>query len=138
MEFLKVLPVDIGDVETIVGELAANVIRHAHSINGRFQVVLEFYAERVVITVIDSGNGFIFRDVPEIGSPRPDLNGGERLGGYGLPLLDALSDRLEFGRTDPRGTTVRAEKGLRYSTERDADHAEEMNSQDAKVTVASA
>jgi anti-sigma regulatory factor (Ser/Thr protein kinase) len=135
LEFLNVLPADIGDVETIVGELATNVIRHAHSTNGRFQIVLEFYADRVAITVIDAGDGFAFRDVPEIGSPRADLTGGERIGGFGLPLLDALSDLLEFGRTDPHGTTVRAEKCLRYATDLDEDRADGMNNQNATVTV---
>ena len=127
LEYLKVLPEDIGDVETIVTELVANAVRHAHSSSQRFQVALDYFADRVVITVVDTGNGFTFRDVPEIGSARPDMEGGTRLGGYGLPLLDAVSDRLQFFRTDPHGATVRAEKCLRYVTQHDADDAEHMN-----------
>lgn len=127
LEYLKVIPEDIGDVETIVTELVANVVRHAQSAHGRFQVTLEYYADRVVITVVDAGQGFTASDVPEAGSARPDAGGGERLGGFGLPLLDALSDLLEFTRTDPQGTTVRAEKKLRYETQGDADDAQDMN-----------
>lgn len=127
LELLQVVPEDIEDVETIISELVTNVIRHAQSDDGRFQVVLEFAAADVVIVVIDAGHGFLFRDVPEIGTLRPDIGGGERFGGFGLPLLDALSDRLQFRRTDPHGTTVRAEKNLRYLTQTDADNAEEMN-----------
>ena len=127
LEYLKVFPEDIGDVETILGELVANVVRHAQSASGRFQVLLEYYADRVVITVVDAGEGFAFRDVPEVGSARSDGDGGERLGGFGLPLLDALSDLLEFSRTDPQGTTVRAEKRLRYETQKASDDADDMN-----------
>ncbi len=114
-------------METIVTELAANVVRHARSSDGRFQVLLEYYADCVVIAVVDAGYGFAFRDVPEVGSPRPDLESGERLGRFGLPLLEALSDHLEFTRTDPQGTTVRSEKRLRYETQGDSDDAKDMN-----------
>lgn len=113
-------------METIVTELVANVIRHAKSSDGRFQVLLEYHADRVVITVVDAGQGFTFHDVPEIGSPRPDA-GGERLGGFGLPLLGLMSDLLEFSRTDPQGTTVRAEKRLRYETQQAGGRADDMD-----------
>ncbi len=71
LEYLRVVPQDTDDVETIVAELVANVIRHAQSVEGRFQVLLEYHADRAVITVVDVGPGFTFRDVPEIGSPAP-------------------------------------------------------------------
>jgi len=127
LEYMKVVKDDIADVDTIVSELAANVIRHAHSVNGRFQVVLDYFADRVVITVVDQGQGFTFRDIPEIGTVRRDMDGSERLGGFGLPLLDALSDRLEFSRTDPHGTTVVAEKRLRYETQKASHEADDLN-----------
>jgi serine/threonine-protein kinase RsbW len=136
LEHLKVVPQDIGDAETIVAELCSNVIRHAQSTEGRFQIVLEYYADRVVISVVDEGTGFPFKDLPEIGSERADLNGGTRLGGYGLPLLRALCDRLEFRSTDPHGTTVRAEKYLVYETERDAEDAYILNRESTgRITV---
>lgn len=127
LEYLKVVKEDIGDVETIITELVSNVVRHAQSSDGRFQVLLEYYADRVVIHIVDAGQGFIFRDVPESGSSRPDREGGERLGGFGLPLLEMMSDKLEFSRTDPQGTTVRAEKTLRYETRAAAEVASAMD-----------
>jgi diguanylate cyclase (GGDEF)-like protein/putative nucleotidyltransferase with HDIG domain len=127
LEYLKVVRDDIGAVDMIVTELVSNVIRHAHSSSGRFQIVLEYYAQRVDITVIDAGQGFMFRELPEVGTVRPDIDGGMRLGGFGLPLLDSLSDCLEFYRTDPHGTTVCAEKHLRYETQTDSDAADEMS-----------
>jgi len=104
LEYLKVAREDIGDVKTIVTELVADVVRHAQSVDGRSQVLLEYHAERVVITVVDAGEGFAVRDVSKVGNPRADLEGGERLGGFGLPLLDALSDRLRLCRMDTQGT----------------------------------
>ena len=117
LEHLKVVPEDISDVESIVTELIANVVRHAQSTSGRFQLVLDCCAHTLIITVVDSGRGFARCDVPEVGSARPDFGGGERLGGFGLPLLEALSDSLEYTRTEPHGTTVRAEKRLRYEAQ---------------------
>ena len=123
----NVIREDIADVETIVTEPVSNVIRHAKSSDGRFQMLLEYYADHILITIVDAGQGFTFRDVAEVGSPRADLEGGERLGGFGLPLQDALSDRLEFSRTDPQGTTACAEKRLRYEAQGDADDAQDIN-----------
>ncbi len=130
LEYLKVVKEDIGDVETIVTELVSNVVRHAKSTDGRFQVLLEYHVDRVVITVVDAGDGFTFRDVPEVGSSRTDGEGGERLGGFGLPLLKMMADQLDFCRADPQGTTVRAEKFLRYETQEALDHADDMDNSD--------
>jgi len=135
LEFLMVVHADISDVETIITELASNVIRHAHSENGRFNIVLEFYADRVLISVIDTGDGFSFRDIPEVGTVRPDFGGGQRYGGFGLPMLDALSDHLDFRRTDPHGTTVCADKHLQYANQHDADKSEAMNQKGVMATV---
>ena len=135
LEHMKVVPQDIFDVETIVTELTANVVRHAHSASGRFQVTLDYFADRVVITVTDEGSGFSFRDVPEVGAVRTDREGDQRLGGFGLPMLDALSDRLEFTRIDPHGTTVCAEKRLHYETQKNADDAEKIGGTPSRVFI---
>jgi anti-sigma regulatory factor (Ser/Thr protein kinase) len=116
MEDIQVIKADIDDVETIVGELCSNVVRHAHLKSAHYKVVLEFYEPRVVITVTDEGRGFDVEDVSEIGAPRLDLDGSERLGGFGLLLLEGLSDRIDFTETYPHGTTVRVEKKLHYQT----------------------
>lgn len=127
MEDIQVIQTDIDDVETIVGELCSNVVRHAHSKSGKYKVVLEYYKPRVVITVTDEGPGFVVGNVAAIGSARPDLGGGERLGGYGLVLLDGLSDKIDFTETDPHGTTVRVEKSLHYETQSGADEATSLD-----------
>jgi anti-sigma regulatory factor (Ser/Thr protein kinase) len=140
LEDIRVDRVVIGDVETIVAELCANVVRHAHSEARHFQVTLEYYKAQVVVTVTDQGRGFAQRDVLPVGTSRPDdLNGtgGERVGGYGLSLLEGLSDKIDYTETDPHGTTVRVVKNLGYDTQRDADEAAARDTDSGIVVVAS-
>ncbi len=120
LEHLQVVEKDVDDIEIVVGELCTNVLRHAQSDKGRFRVLIEYHHDRVSVTVEDNGKGFSFRDVArsgEMGSERFDtLTGGERIGGFGLHLVNRVADQLEFHRTDTRGATVRAEKNLHYKT----------------------
>jgi anti-sigma regulatory factor (Ser/Thr protein kinase) len=128
LEDLHVVPDDIDDIETIVAELCANVVRHAHSRSARFHVVIEYHREKAVITVEDTGVGFRAEDAAAPGTERSDdLTGGARVGGFGVPLVQALSDRLQFKPTTPQGTTARAEKNLRYETAQAEDRAETMD-----------
>ena len=127
LEHLGVVEEDIIDIEFVVGELCANVIRHARSSDGRFQVAMEYHADRVVITVTDHGAGFSFKDVLPVGAVRPDSDGGERIGGFGLDLVRSVADRLDFRRSDPHGTTVSAEKRLRYASDAAAREAAQLD-----------
>lgn len=127
LEDLKTVHMDIDDVETIVDELCGNVIRHAHSLSRRFQLILEYYTNRISINVIDQGGGFVEEDIPPIGAERADMDGGLRLGGFGVPLVKSLSDKLEFTVTDPQGTTAHAEKRIHYETSQNQRDAEQMD-----------
>lgn len=69
------------------------------------------------------------------GTIRADFGGGERIGGYGMTLIQGLSDRLEFHRTDPHGTTVRAEKKVRYRTAGAAEAAARLNRAEGHAEV---
>jgi len=135
LEHLQAEQRDIADVETLVGELCSNVLRHAQSHDGRFQVALEYHSDYVSIIVEDRGAGFSFQDVPPAGTPRADFGGGQRLGGFGMQLIHGLSDRLEFHRTDPHGTTVCAEKKLHYRSEHAAAAAVKLNASGGKAEV---
>ncbi|HEY3332281.1 MAG TPA: ATP-binding protein [Capsulimonadaceae bacterium] len=127
LEHLKVIDQDIDDLELVVGELCANVVRHAQSNSGRFQIVLEYHAERVVIVVEDQGKGFSFRDVPPAGTSRDDFDGQSRIGGFGLQVVKKLSDQLEFYRSDQNGSCVKAQMLLRYKTLEAEGEAQAMN-----------
>jgi serine/threonine-protein kinase RsbW len=124
LENLRAVDQDIDEIELVVGELCANVVRHARSHEQRFRVSMEYDADKVVVIVEDSGPGFAPGEVAPVGSERPDFEGQpERVGGYGLQLVELLSDRLEFKRSENAGTTVRAEKSLHYKSEIDARYA---------------
>ncbi len=137
LDDLKVDSVTTGDVETIVSELCSNVVRHAQSKETHFLVTLEYFKPQVVITVTDAGEGFSSGDVAATGTSRTDFDGGQRLGGWGLALLEGLSDKLDFMATDPHGTTVRVEKNLHYETEVAADEAAERDTNKGGVVTAS-
>ena len=135
LEHLQADPTDINDVEILVGELCSNVLRHAQSHDDRFHVVLEYFSDHVGIMVQDRGQGFSFKDVPLAGTSRADFGGGERIGGYGMALIQSLSDRLEFRRTDPHGTTVCAEKKVRYRSADAATAAARLNRSEGHAEV---
>ena len=76
----------LADVELIVSELATNSIRHSGCDDGdelAMEAMVE--ADRVRVRLFDSGEGF------DQHTPRPPATG--NAGGYGLLLLDRLSDR---------------------------------------------
>jgi len=107
---------DIDDLESVLGELCANVTRHGRSEGGCYSVTLEHLGDRVVLTVADQGRGFDPGQVPAVGSARVDEDGSVRHGGYGLHLVGSLVDILEFHSSEPSGTTVRAEKRMQVET----------------------
>jgi len=132
LEDLGALPGDVDDIEVIVSELCTNVVRHAHSAAGRYHIALEYHHGKVVILVEDTGGGFSPAAVPAPGTGRadPEAHGGERIGGFGLPLIGAISDRLEFRATqatEPHGLTVRAERAFGYQSRGSRERADEMD-----------
>ena len=76
----------LADVELLVSELATNSVRHA-GCNDSDELSLEaaVEADRVRVRLSDQGEGF------EAHTPQPPENGSA--GGYGLMLLERLSDR---------------------------------------------
>ena len=103
---------DIDDVETLVGELCANVTRHAQSEEGYFRITLEHHGDHITLTVEDHGPGFDTQRILPVGSRRPDANGDERYGGFGLPLIQKLADEVRFEPRAPRGTRAYVQKRL--------------------------
>lgn len=128
LEDLGVIDQDIADIEFIVNELCTNVVRHAQTTDeSRFLVALEYHADRVAIVVEDQGVGFSPQEVRAVGSIRPDRDGSDRLGGFGLQLVQQMADHIVFQSSDPQGMTVFAEKALHYKTRADAHDAEELD-----------
>jgi anti-sigma regulatory factor (Ser/Thr protein kinase) len=111
----RVPPRAADEIETIVGELATNAVVHAPTELG-YSVLIELDgdAEALVVTVSDHGAGFRRDAVPAPGTPRPDADGSkERLGGWGLPMVEMMADSVEIASNVPQGSTVKAVKFLR-------------------------
>ena len=113
LEALHIAEQDISDIETVVGELACNAVRHGAS--PEYRVELECRVDRVVVRVVDEGPGFCLGEILPAGTPRTDHDGGERVGGWGIPLVRSLADQVEFAPNHPRGTAARAEMRLRHA-----------------------
>jgi anti-sigma regulatory factor (Ser/Thr protein kinase) len=138
MEDINVCDATISDVENIVTELCSNVVRHSGAAATKYAVTMEFYGQRLVITVVDKGKGFAKEDMPSAGTIRSDGNGGARVGGYGIPLLEGLADKIDFSVSFPHGATVRVEKVLDYKTQKDAANAIEEDKATGAITLKAA
>jgi anti-sigma regulatory factor (Ser/Thr protein kinase) len=86
-EFRDALPNPrLADVELLVSELATNSVRHAGcDESDELAMEADVGHDRVRVRLSDSGHGF------EASTPQPPATGSA--GGYGLVLLDRLSDR---------------------------------------------
>jgi anti-sigma regulatory factor (Ser/Thr protein kinase) len=100
----------IDDIELVIGELCSNVTRHARSEKGCYRVEMEHRADRFIMLVADEGQGFAAPRFSPMGTLSLMEDGTERYGGFGLHLVDSLTDSLVIQDNQPRGTTVRVEK----------------------------
>jgi anti-sigma regulatory factor (Ser/Thr protein kinase) len=110
----RVDPQDIDELELLVGELASNAA--CHSCTELYTVDLKVLDGKVITTVADTGTGFERAAVPQPGSLRVSntgRDGNDRIGGFGLPLVELLADEVSFMPVHPQGTCVRAVKFLR-------------------------
>ena len=76
----------LADVELLVSELATNSVRHAGcGESDEISIEADVEADRVRVRLFDTGRGF------DAHTPAPPTTGAA--GGYGLLLLERLSDR---------------------------------------------
>jgi anti-sigma regulatory factor (Ser/Thr protein kinase) len=80
-------PVRLDDLRLLVSELVTNSVRHAQTKDVRLHVTVA--GDMVRVEVSDAGRGF---------SPAPQAPGVERAGGWGLYLVDRLTDRWGVAR----------------------------------------
>ena len=83
----------LADVELLVSELATNSVRHAGcGESDELAIEADVRPDRVRVRLSDAGHGF------EVGRPQAPPAGAT--GGYGLVLLERLSDRWGIQRDD--------------------------------------
>ena len=100
------------DTKLVITEACANAIRHGSPDGANSGVTIRLVARPggMMAEVTDCGNGF---DVEQIPTPAP----AERVGGLGIPLMKALSDRVEFFQS-AKGMTVRLVKMVKGGVRR--------------------
>jgi len=105
---LRALPQEtVADLKLALTEACSNAIRHAYpNGGGRVHIVYQLQPDRLVIEVVDDGEGF-----------HPEYTGGEDdelvEGGLGIAIIRALADELEIGVGDRgRGSRLRFVKLL--------------------------
>ena len=85
----------LDDVRLLVSELVTNSVRHSGDAGEVVGLDVKVDAERLRVEVSDAGEGF---------APKPRYEGQSAESGWGLFLVDTISDRWGVGRTD--GTNV--------------------------------
>lgn len=83
----------LGDLKLAVTEAASNSVRHAYGNgngDGTVEVVYELEQDRLIVEVIDNGQGFVHEQPP---GDRDELDEG----GLGIAIIQALADEFEVG-----------------------------------------
>jgi serine/threonine-protein kinase RsbW len=105
---LRPLPQEtVADLKLALTEACSNAIRHAYPEGeGRVHIVYQLHPDRLVIEVVDDGEGF---------DPNEPVDEEDELveGGLGIAIIRAIADELEIGSGDRgRGSRLRFVKLL--------------------------
>lgn len=88
LEHNSIVDRDVDDAELVLGELCANVIRHAYDCTeGSMEIEMALNDLDLVVSVSDSGRGFDVRD-------RPLTPTFSASGGMGFFLMEHFADRV--------------------------------------------
>jgi len=99
---------DLGDLKLALTEACTNSVKHAYGAGGgTVGITYELYDDRLVVEVVDHGEGF--------GPAAGDAPDGDGLGesGLGLAIIKAVSDDLEIAEGDDGGASLRFAKHIR-------------------------
>jgi serine/threonine-protein kinase RsbW len=90
------------DIELVVTEAVANVVRHTYrGANGTIEVELSVDGEVIRLVITDDGP-------PWDGTRAAPAEDGR--GGYGVPLIEEVMDRVEHRALEPAGNRLTLEK----------------------------
>ncbi|WP_420409929.1 sensor histidine kinase [Hoeflea sp.] len=102
------VPIDIDDLNELIGNLAENAVRHA---NTRVQVSAATEADAVIIRIGDDGPGFSSAPKSELGGPRKREDESGHGTGLGLAIagdiLESVNGRLELDQSSLGGLEAR-------------------------------
>ncbi len=84
-----------------VAEIAGNVVRHAYPDAGAdatFRIRLHYFPDRLVATLLDHGLPFDFTPPTRTADMRDALDDLDLDHGWGLPIVQAATDELDYAR----------------------------------------
>jgi serine/threonine-protein kinase RsbW len=99
----------LGDLKLALTEACTNSVRHAYGHGeGTVEIVYELYDDKLVVEVVDEGEGFEPPAAP--GSALEDEELAE--GGLGIAIIQALADEFEIRERAQGGSSLRFVKHL--------------------------
>ena len=99
---------DLGDLKLALTEACSNSVKHAyHDGDGMVGITYELYRDRLVVEVVDDGDGFAAAS--DSGEAGPEF--GES--GLGLAIIKAVADDVEIADRSDGGASLRFVKRLR-------------------------
>jgi len=106
---LRAFPDDVlADMKLALTEACTNSVRHAYDGgDGTVEIQYELHPDKLVVVVVDDGDGFEL-------TPLPPAVGDEDLveGGLGIAIIRAVADELEIAGREQGGSTLRFVKRL--------------------------
>jgi serine/threonine-protein kinase RsbW len=99
----------LGDLKLALTEACTNSVRHAYAGGeGTVEILYELHDDKLVVEVVDEGEGF----APPA-DPRDVLNGEDLSeGGLGIAIIEALADEFEIRERAQGGSSLRFVKHL--------------------------
>jgi serine/threonine-protein kinase RsbW len=98
----------LNDLKLALTEACTNSVRHAYSGDraGTVEIVYQLEPDRLVVEVVDDGQGF------EPGELAGEGNGDLNEGGLGIAIIQAVTDEVEIGERESGGSRLRFVKFL--------------------------
>jgi serine/threonine-protein kinase RsbW len=99
----------LGDLKLALTEACTNSVRHAYAGGeGTVEILYELHDDKLVIEVVDEGEGFEPPAEPSVALDDDELSEG----GLGIAIIEALADEFEIRERAQGGSSLRFVKHL--------------------------
>jgi serine/threonine-protein kinase RsbW len=99
----------LGDLKLALTEACTNSVRHAYAgSDGMVEILYELHDDKLVIEVLDEGEGFVPPTEPSSALVDDELSEG----GLGIAIIEALADEFEIRERAEGGSFLRFVKHL--------------------------